>query len=134
MQQDRNDEIRELINERLELGRERYGHGIRPSDDTRQWGTKVDSWAEMALEEALDLSIYLSAELLRVQDLRRSSQEEYIAMMAKNTDEMNFFFVRTMKEWHDEKARLEDEILTLREQNSALKEHVATLLQSPSEE
>ena len=134
MQQDRNDEIRELINERLELGRERYGHGIRPSDDTRQWGTKVDSWAEMALEEALDLSIYLSAELLRVQDLRRSSQEEYIAMMAKNTDEMNFFFVRTMKEWHDEKARLEDEILTLREQNSALKEHVATLLQSLSEE
>ena len=134
MQQDRNDEIRELINERLELGRERYGHGIRPSDDTRQWGTKVDSWAEMALEEALDLSIYLSAELLRVQDLRRSSQEQYIAMMSENTDEMNFFFVRTMKEWHDEKARLEDEILTLREQNSALKEHVATLLQSLSEE
>ena len=134
MQQDRNDEIRELINERLELGRERYGHGIRPSDDTRQWGTKVDSWAEMALEEALDLSIYLSAELLRVQDLRRSSQEQYIAMMSENTDEMNFFFVRTMKEWHDEKARLEDEVLTLREQNSALKEHVATLLQSLSEE
>lgn len=134
MQQDRNDEIRELINERLELGRERYGHGIRPSDDTRQWGTKVDSWAEMALEEALDLSIYLSAELLRVQDLRRSSQEQYIAMMSENTDEMAFFFVKTMKEWHDEKARLEDEVLTLREQADALREHVAMLLQSSSEE
>ena len=134
MQQDRNDEIRELINERLELGRERYGHGIRPSDDTRQWGTKVDSWAEMALEEALDLAIYLSAELLRVQDLRRSSQEQYIAMMSENTDEMAFFFVKTMKEWHDEKARLEDEVLTLREQADALREHVAMLLQSSSEE
>ena len=134
MQQERNDEIRELINERLELGRERYGHGIRPSDDTRQWGTKVDSWAEMALEEALDLSIYLSAELLRVQDLRRSSQEQYIAMMSENTDEMAFFFVKTMKEWHDEKARLEDEVLTLREQADALREHVAMLLQSSSEE
>ena len=134
MQQDRNEEIRELINERLELGRERYGHGIRPSDDTRQWGTKVDSWAEMALEEALDLSIYLSAELLRVQDLRRSSQEHYIAMMSENTDEMSFFFVKTMKEWHDEKARLEDEVLTLREQADALREHVAMLLQSSSEE
>lgn len=134
MQPDRNDEIRELINERLELGRERYGHGIRPSDDTRQWGTKVDSWAEMALEEALDLSIYLSAELLRVQDLRRSSQEQYIAMMSENTDEMAFFFVKTMKEWHDEKARLEDEVLTLREQADALREHVAMLLQSSSEE
>ena len=134
MQPDRNDEIRELINGRLELGRERYGHGIRPSDDTRQWGTKVDSWAEMALEEALDLSIYLSAELLRVQDLRRSSQEQYIAMMSENIDEMSFFFVKTMKEWHDEKARLEDEVLTLREQADALREHVAMLLQSSSEE
>ena len=55
-------------------------------------------------------------------------------MMAGNTDEMASFFVKRMKEWHDEKARLEDEVLTLREQNSALKEHVAMLLQSSSEE
>ena len=38
------------------------------NDDTTQWGTKTDSWTEMGLEEALDLTIYLSAQLLRLLD------------------------------------------------------------------
>jgi len=65
---DDNEKILELIKERLAIGEERYGHGVRKNDDTTQWGTKSDSWTEMGLEEALDLAIYLSAQLLRLLD------------------------------------------------------------------
>ena len=63
---DDNDEILELIQARLDIGRERYGHGIRVHDDTRSWGTPADSWAEMGLEEVLDLAIYLAAATIRI--------------------------------------------------------------------
>jgi len=63
---DDNDEILELIQARLDIGRDRYGHGIRVMDDTRSWGTPADSWAEMGLEEVLDLAIYLTAALVRL--------------------------------------------------------------------
>ena len=72
---DDNDAILRLLNEgypfeeavraRLDLGRERYGHGIRADDDTTQWGTKTDSWLEMGLEEIDDLAIYVAAQLVR---------------------------------------------------------------------
>lgn len=63
---DDNDAILSLIKERMELGKKRYGHGVRVDDDTREWGTKEDSWAEMALEEALDGMIYLAASIHRI--------------------------------------------------------------------
>ena len=62
---DNNDEIMFLLKERSQIGRDRYGHGIRVMDDTREWGTPADSWAEMGLEEALDLCLYLSAAIVR---------------------------------------------------------------------
>ena len=65
---DDNEKILELIQERMTIGEERYGHGIRKNDDTTQWGTKIDSWTEMGLEEALDLTIYLSAQIIRLLD------------------------------------------------------------------
>jgi len=68
MMKDDNEKILELIQERMTIGEERYGHGIRKNDDTTQWGTKLDSWTEMGLEEALDLTIYLSAQLIRLLD------------------------------------------------------------------
>lgn len=55
----------EAVRARLDLGRERYGHGVRVNDDTTQWGTKTDSWLEMALEEIDDLAIYVAAQLCR---------------------------------------------------------------------
>jgi len=55
----------EAVRARLDLGRERYGHGIRVKDDTTQWGTKTDSWLEMGLEEIDDLAIYVAAQLCR---------------------------------------------------------------------
>ena len=44
-----NQEILFLLKERLQIGLERYGHGINVMDDTRSWGTTQDSWIEMGL-------------------------------------------------------------------------------------
>ena len=53
------------LESRLAVGVETYGHGVRVNDDTTQWGTKIDSWLEMGLEEIDDLVIYVIAELTR---------------------------------------------------------------------
>ena len=66
--EDDNQRILEIIKERMKVGQERYGHGMRIDDDTKQYGTKKNSWSEMGLEEILDLVIYLSAQILRVMD------------------------------------------------------------------
>lgn len=50
-----NDDILDLIKERMDKGRKQYGHGLLRGD--RDWNRE-------ALEEALDLSIYLSAKLV----------------------------------------------------------------------
>uniref|UniRef100_A0A6C0KEI7 Uncharacterized protein n=1 Tax=viral metagenome TaxID=1070528 RepID=A0A6C0KEI7_9ZZZZ len=64
---DQNEEILRLIRQRMDIGLERYGHGIRIDDDTRQWGTNQNSWQEMALEELIDGIVYQTAALLRFQ-------------------------------------------------------------------
>jgi hypothetical protein len=61
-----NQEIVKLIEERLALGRERYGHGIILDDDTTQYGTEKSSWTLMALEEVLDMAIYTAARILQI--------------------------------------------------------------------
>ena len=71
---DYNAEILEMIRERMDVGKKRYGHGLRINDDTRQWGTNENSWTEMGLEEVLDLSIYLSAQILRIQEREREGR------------------------------------------------------------
>jgi hypothetical protein len=63
---DDNKEILNLIQERMAVGIERYGHGLRVFDDTRQWGTQNDSWLDMALEEVLDNLVYIAAQMLRI--------------------------------------------------------------------
>lgn len=73
---DDNEEIIDLIKKRLDKGAAEYGHGIRVKDDTTNWGTNLDSWTEMGLEEALDLSIYLAAQILRV--MRNEEQRKKI--------------------------------------------------------
>ena len=67
---DYNDEILKLLVERMNLGKERYGHGLQIHDDTRKWGTKEDSWEEMALEEVLDGLIYTASAILRIKEKR----------------------------------------------------------------
>ena len=63
---DDNKEIMELLEKRLALGKERYGHGVRVDDDTREWGTEENSWELMMLEEALDGMIYSAAAMIRI--------------------------------------------------------------------
>lgn len=63
---DDNEEILEMLKKRLELGKTRYGHGVRVNDDTREWGTEQNSWELMMLEEALDGMIYSAAAMIRV--------------------------------------------------------------------
>jgi len=63
---DDNAVILDLLQHRMAKGRVEYGHGIRVRDDTTQYNTQEDTWVEMALEEALDMSLYLAAELLRI--------------------------------------------------------------------
>ena len=71
---DDNKEIVKLITDRLELGLNRYGHGIRHTDDTRKFGCESDSWLEMELEEVLDGMVYTAASLLRLKRNARVKQ------------------------------------------------------------
>jgi beta-xylosidase len=54
-----------LIQGRLNIGRGRYGHGVRVQDDTKNWGTQKNSWLEMAEEELLDCVVYVIADYIR---------------------------------------------------------------------
>lgn len=53
-----NDAILELIKQRMEKGRKQYGHGLLDKSGY--------DWVQEALEEALDLSIYVAARLVEV--------------------------------------------------------------------
>jgi len=53
-----NPEILRLIESRMEKGRKQYGHGLLQ-------GSGYD-WVQEALEEALDLSIYVAARLVEI--------------------------------------------------------------------
>lgn len=57
--------MEQLLQGRLTIGRERYGHGVQVDSDTRAWGTPTNSWIDMALEEFLDGIIYLVADYIR---------------------------------------------------------------------
>lgn len=70
-----NREILELLVGRLRLGKKRYGHGVTVSHDTRNFGTKDDSWVEMNLEEILDGMIYMCAATLRLRREMRRRRE-----------------------------------------------------------
>ena len=55
---DMNSEIISLIKSRMEKGKIQYGHGLLPDSGY--------VWVQEALEEALDLAIYVSAKLVEV--------------------------------------------------------------------
>ncbi len=77
----------ECIEKRLEVGRERYGHGVRSWDTTTTWGTQTDSWLEMAKEEFLDGAIYLITDYIRRYNLshQNGDDNDLILEMCKNT-------------------------------------------------
>lgn len=67
---------REDLLGRLQLGLKKYNHGVRVDDDTRDWGTPVNSWLYMAKEEFLDAIIYVAADYIRMYGLKRDENEE----------------------------------------------------------
>jgi hypothetical protein len=68
--------VRQELLGRLELGLKKYNHGVRIDDDTRDWGTPINSWLYMAREEFLDAMIYVAADYIRENDLKRDEGEE----------------------------------------------------------
>lgn len=69
-----NQEIMTLIEQRLSKGLREYKHGVRVSDDTRQWG--CESWEDMALEEILDGMIYMAASIIKIKRRRRAESKD----------------------------------------------------------
>ena len=65
---DCNEQIVNLIKSRMEKGKQQYGHGLLQDSGY--------DWVKEALEEALDLSIYISAKLVEIkkQDVDRARQ------------------------------------------------------------
>ena len=68
---DDNKDILDLLIDRMEIGRKRYGQGIRKDDDTRKFGCEDDSWLEMELQEVLDGMIYTATSILRLRNKKR---------------------------------------------------------------
>ena len=60
-----NQEILELLGERLKLGFERYSHGVIVNSDTKKYGTKENDWELMAMAEVLDGLVYAAAAIIR---------------------------------------------------------------------
>lgn len=57
--------LEDQLVDRLNIGKSRYGHGVRVDSDTTKWGTPANSWVEMAREELLDAIIYIVADYIR---------------------------------------------------------------------
>lgn len=55
----------QLVEERLSIGKERYGHGIQLNDDLTKYGVESSDWELMALEESLDGMVYCSAGIIK---------------------------------------------------------------------
>ena len=58
-----NDKIIELVAERIEKGKEKYPDEIPESDER--------NFHQEAIEEALDMCVYLAGELLRLKELKK---------------------------------------------------------------
>lgn len=65
-----------LLLSRLELGKERYTHGVKIDSDTREWKTQNNDWFEMMQEELLDGMIYCAADALRHNGYIRPEDQE----------------------------------------------------------
>ena len=70
-------ELRSAIYGRLKKGEKEYGHKIRVMDDTTTWGTKNNSWLEMAVEEIADSIIYVLTHYMRLIESNQVSEQSY---------------------------------------------------------
>jgi len=58
----------DFARERLKIGIQRYGHGVRVRMDTTTFGTNTNDWFEMAIEEFVDGAIYTAADYIRTHE------------------------------------------------------------------
>lgn len=75
LKKDDNEEILKLLASRMELGKNRYGHGVIVDDDVTTYGPEHNDWELMALEEALDGMIYSAAAILRLQRAKAKARD-----------------------------------------------------------
>ena len=67
---------RDQIVARMDMGKKKYGHGVRVDDDTTTWGTPKNCWMEMAREEFLDAVVYVIADYIRSKNLNAYKTED----------------------------------------------------------
>jgi len=105
---DDNAEILELLNKRLQFGKDKYGHGVIIDQNTKDFGTKDNDWELMALEEMLDGLIYTTASIIRYKRKEISDQFDSKKIMS--------FFNKVMNKYN-----------TLYNENKLLKEELEKL-------
>ena len=68
-----NSQIKNLIDERLEKGMKQYGHELQHDSGK--------DWVQEALEESLDLAIYISAKLV---EIKKPKNKKIVKIYSKN--------------------------------------------------
>lgn len=99
------DDPRKLVLERLKLGKQKYGHGVRVDMDTVTWGTKKNAWLEMAREEFLDAVVYVIADYIA----QGRKSEKLMSVMEMNyylKDE--FLHSKNPRKWIEEHREPDD--------------------------
>jgi hypothetical protein len=87
-----NPDLASAIADRLEKGKEAYGHELQPLDNTTKWGTHFDSWLEMAEEEIADAIIYVLTNWIRLVENRTDNKQHYWRTM---------YIVKTLSQLHE---------------------------------
>ena len=87
------------IKDRMEIGIKRYGHGVRVDDDTTEWGTKENSWMEMADEELLDGLVYVTADYIRVHRHHNTECSFASAFLLFKNDDDNDLILHILDHW-----------------------------------
>lgn len=77
---DCNNEIVDMIMDRMEKGKVAYGHGLQPNDG--------HNWVQEALEEALDLAIYLSTKLIQIKMFEKRNAESSWPCVSRDCTEL----------------------------------------------
>jgi len=78
--EDCNNEIMDMIMDRMEKGKVAYGHGLIPDDG--------HNWVQEALEEALDLAIYLSTKLIQIKMFEKRNAESSWPCVSRDCTEL----------------------------------------------
>ena len=100
--------IGEKLTDRLDVGMERYGHGVIVNSDTREWGTPANSWMQMAEEEFLDGIIYVVADYIRQgreSDTRMSNLEREYNCHKPDDNELIMYIVNNFNDMESVKHK-----------------------------